>query len=72
MRQPTDPSLLPLRGKISPAACLGRRVNRPFCTCCGGSEGIRAALRKPKNWKKRTLRSHRRSNFVEWCLTDQH
>lgn len=42
----TDLEHLELRGKISPAACLGTRTLRPLCCCCGGSNGIRAALRK--------------------------
>lgn len=37
---------LPLTGKISLAACLGYRVLRPTCSCCGGSMGIRRAWRK--------------------------
>lgn len=41
----------PHREKISPAACLGERTCRPFCSCCGGSKGVRAAYRKPKNSK---------------------
>ncbi len=37
---------LETRGKVSPAACLGVRTPRPLCSCCGGSVGIRRALRK--------------------------
>lgn len=38
--------VLELRGKVSPAACLGVRTPRPLCPCCGGSNGIRRAKRK--------------------------
>ena len=43
---------LPLSGKVSPAACLGRRVLRPLCPCCGGSCGIRRALAKFSRYHK--------------------
>ena len=36
----------PFFGKISPTVCLGRRVVRPTCCCCGGAIGVRRAWRK--------------------------
>ena len=52
----------PVREKVSPAACLGGRTCRPFCTCCGGNEGVRAAFRRPDNSKDR--RKNHRKNQV--------
>ena len=37
---------LPLIGKISPTTCLGYRILRATCRCCGGSVGVRRAYRK--------------------------
>ena len=37
---------LVLMEKISIAYCLGFRTSRPRCRCCGGSLGVRRALRK--------------------------
>lgn len=37
---------LVLMEKVSIACCLGFRVPRPRCGCCGGSFGVRRALRK--------------------------
>lgn len=49
---------LPFTDKVSPASCLGYRVLRPLCSCCGGSQGVRRAWRKLhhhdheyRNWK---------------------
>lgn len=42
---------LPLQEKLNIGNCLGHRVLRPLCTCCGGSMGIRKALNKPDNSK---------------------
>lgn len=50
----------PRRGKMSPASCLGKRVLRPYCRCCGGDQGVRAAFRRNENGKHKTLRDHRR------------
>lgn len=51
---------LPSREKISTAACLGKRVCRPDCPCCGGSAGIRRGFRKLNTQKAKTLRDHRK------------
>ena len=43
---------LPQWEKINPAAALhGKRTCRPYCRCCGGASGIRAAFRKAKKAK---------------------
>ena len=55
---------IPFFQKISPASCLGFRIIRPYCPCCGGSMGVRAAVRKycnahakkPKYKDKHTIR----------------
>lgn len=43
-------------GKISLAACLGRRVLRPACRCCGGADGVRRAFSRKKGHDKKTWR----------------
>ena len=37
---------LPMTGKVSPTACLGHRVLRATCPCCGGHAGVRRAKRR--------------------------
>ena len=57
---------LPTRGKISPAACLGYRVLRPGCSCCGGALGIRRAWRRARNSKPRRKDHHAENLSRSW------
>ena len=42
---------MPTAEKIGPHTALGstHRIPRPYCPCCGGHAGIRAAKRGKKN-----------------------
>lgn len=52
---------LPFIGKISPAACLGYRVQRPGCRCCGGFMGVRRAWRRVPKFNDKPKRKDHRS-----------
>jgi hypothetical protein len=56
---------MPLTGKVSIAACLGFRVLRPACSCCGGSMGIRRAWRHADNSKPKhkLIKRRNRHNY---------
>lgn len=49
---------LPLAEKVSPAACMGHRIPRPLCPCCGGHAGIRRARNDRKGRKPRYKDHH--------------
>jgi hypothetical protein len=58
----------PLIGKISPGACLGRRINRHLCPCCGGSCGVRKALNKFSRYHK-GVRIGDTTNYPDTMMT---
>lgn len=64
---PTDIEKLdemPRQTKIGPHTALGwnHRIPRPYCPCCGGEEGIRAALRSKINSRARRGKSRHKNH----------
>jgi hypothetical protein len=55
MRDPDKLDAMPRIAKIGPHTALGEghRIARPYCPCCGGANGIRAAKRGKVNAKAR-------------------
>lgn len=55
---------LPRQTKIGPHTALGwnHRIARPYCPCCGGANGIRAALRRKDNEKSRRGKSRHKDH----------
>lgn len=54
----------PMSEKVSPAACLGFRVLRATCPCCGGSFGVRKALNKSKCKRAKPRYKNHRDNLI--------